>query len=77
MTSAEQAEAIRQSMQDEKDAKDELVRELVEALQAARIQLVTIGGGVVENGRGQIVSDAVQAAVLHVIDAALRKAGVL
>ncbi|MEY4034571.1 MAG: hypothetical protein RL492_1765 [Verrucomicrobiota bacterium] len=32
MTSAEQTEAIRQSMQDEKATKDELVRELVEAL---------------------------------------------
>ena len=31
-TSAEQTEAIRQSMQDEKAAKDELIRELVEAL---------------------------------------------
>lgn len=33
MTSAEQTEAIRQSMQDDKATKDEVIRELVEALQ--------------------------------------------
>lgn len=48
--------------------------ELLEALEAARQQVVTLGGEVVEV-EGKIVSDAIQAAVLAVIDAALAKAG--
>lgn len=47
--------------------------EMFEALRSARIQLVSLGGGVVE-GNDKIISDAVQAAVLSVIDAALLKA---
>ena len=35
MTSAEQTEAIRQSMQDEKATKDEVIRELVAAVEEA------------------------------------------
>lgn len=47
--------------------------ELYEALSAARQQLITLGGEVVEEG-GKIVSDPIQAAVLAVIDAALARA---
>ncbi len=49
------------------------VDELTDALAAARQQLVTLGGDVVEVD-GKIVSDAIQAAVLSVVDAALRRA---
>lgn len=49
--------------------------ELVDALRTARRQIVTLGGDVVEIN-GKIVSDTIQAAVLHVIDSSLANAGV-
>lgn len=48
--------------------------ELLDALKAARQQVVTLGGDVVVDSGGKIVSDAIQAAVLNVIDAAISKA---
>ena len=48
-------------------------QDMVEALQLARRQLVTLGGEVVEH-EGKIISDLIQAAILAVIDAALAKA---
>lgn len=47
--------------------------DLLEALKAARSQVLTLGGEVVEVD-GKIASDAIQAAVLAVIDAAIAKA---
>lgn len=42
MTSAEQTASIKKSMQDEKGAKDEVIRELVEAVEEARRMVVGI-----------------------------------
>lgn len=75
-TSAEQTEAIRQSMQDEKATKDEVIRELVHALRRAD-QFITNG---IEFGFIRM-PDAGTPDPAHetpgIIHAALRKAGAL
>lgn len=83
MTSAEQTEAIRQSMQDEKATKDEVIRELVEALRpfAEAWAVATHHKQVVEKctlGQlGELAAHEVSGVHYRNADLALRKAGAL
>jgi hypothetical protein len=70
-TSAEQTEAIRQSMQDEKVTKDEVIRELVEALRDVKSDLFYQ----IESRHGPKAARNYPS--MGKADAALRKAGAL
>lgn len=77
-TSAEQIEAIRQSMQDEKATKDEVIRELVEALRPFALRAGHLSDTPDDfTAWHPAVGSPVRAGDLRRADDALRKAGAL